>query len=87
MRKVVLSLALSLRGRVILRTSLEEHLIALLSELLSTTMTLKPGIYSVSLGKAWVWNGGEPSEISATLSFRNEPVSAERCTLIQSVLK
>jgi len=70
MLKVELSLALSSRGRSILRTSMEEHLTSLLKELLSTTMILKPGIYSVSLGKAWVSIGAERMETSVTLSFR-----------------
>ena len=73
MLKVELSLALSSRGRLILNTSLERHLIALLQELLSTTTILTPGIYSVSLGKAWVSSGADRSEISVTLSFRIEP--------------
>jgi len=73
MPKVELSLALSSRGRLILNTSLERHLIALLSELLSTKTILMPGIYSVSLGKAWVSTGAERSEISVTLNFRIEP--------------
>jgi hypothetical protein len=73
MLKVELSLALSSRGRSILRTSMEEHLTALLRELLSTKTILMPGIYSVPLGKAWVSTGGEPMEITVTLSFRVEP--------------
>ena len=73
MHKVELSLALSSRGRSILRTSLEEHLIALSRELLSTKTILTPGIYSVSLGKMWVSDGAVRSEISVTLSFRTHP--------------
>jgi hypothetical protein len=73
MPKVELSLALSSRGRSILSTSLERHLTALLSELLSTKTILMPGTYSVSLGKAWVSSGGGRSEISVILSFRIEP--------------
>jgi hypothetical protein len=72
MHKVELSLALSLRGRSILRTSMEEHLIALLSELQSTTTTRKPGRYSVSLGRAWVSTGEERTAISVILSFHVE---------------
>jgi len=73
MHKVELSLALSSRGRSILRTSLEEHLIALSKELLSTKTILTPGTYSVSLGKLWVSDGGARMEILAILSFRVEP--------------
>ncbi len=87
MHKVVLSLALSSRGRSILRMSMEEHLTALLRELLSTTTILTPGTYSVSLGKAWALNGAEPSEISVTLSFRSEPISAERSPLLRRAVK
>jgi hypothetical protein len=72
MPKVELSLALSSRGRSILNTSLEKHLIALSSELVSTTTILRPGSYSVSLGKVWVSTGEGRTEISAILSFRIE---------------
>jgi hypothetical protein len=41
--------------------------------LLSMKMTQTPGIYSVNLGKAWVYDGVERSEITLTLSFRIEP--------------
>ncbi len=79
MPKVELSLALSSRGRSILSTSLEEHLTLLLSELLSTKTILTPGIYSVSLGKAWVSTGVGRMETSVTLSFRiHEPPSAAK---------
>jgi hypothetical protein len=70
MLKVEHSLALSSRGRLILRTSMEEHLTSLLKELLSTTTILKPGIYSVNLEKAWVSIGAERMETTVTLSFR-----------------
>ena len=73
MPKVELSLALSSRGRSILRTSLDEHLTAQLLELLSTKMIRTPGTYSVSLGKAWVFDGEATSEISVILSYRLEP--------------
>jgi len=73
MPKVELSLALSSRGRSILNTSMEEHLIALCGELLNTRTILMPGIYSVSLGKIWVSTGEVRTEISAILSFRVEP--------------
>jgi len=73
MRKVELSLALSSRGRSILRTSMEEHLTALCAELLSTKTILILGTYSVSLGKIWVSTGEVRTEISAILSFRVEP--------------
>lgn len=73
MPKVELSLALSSRGRSILLTSMDEHLTALLRELLSTTTILTPGIYSASLGKIWVSTGAVRTEITATLNFRVEP--------------
>jgi len=53
--------------------SMDEHLTALLRELLNTTTILKPGIYSASLGKMWVSTGGVRTEITVTLSFRVEP--------------
>lgn len=73
MPKVELSLALSSRGRSILSMSLEEHLISLSTELWSTTMTLKPGNYSVPLGKIWISCGGHRTEITGTLNFRIDP--------------
>ncbi len=73
MHKVELSLALSSLGRLILSTSMEEHLIARCEELLSTRTILMPGIYSASLGKIWVSSGEVRMEISVTLNFRVEP--------------
>lgn len=73
MLKVELSLALSSRGRALLRTSMEEHLISLCKALLSTSMTPKPGTYSVQLGKIWASNGADRSEISVTLNLKVEP--------------
>ncbi len=73
MPKVELSLALSSRGRSTLSMSVEELLTLLSSELLSSTMTLSPGSYSVSLGKIWVSCGEGRMETTATLSFRIEP--------------
>jgi hypothetical protein len=73
MSKVELSLALSSRGRSTLSTPLEKHLIALCEVLQTMKMTRTPGIYSASLGKAWVSDGADRSEITVTLSFRVEP--------------
>jgi hypothetical protein len=73
MPKVELSLALSSRGRKILLMSTEELLTSLSLALLSTTTTLKPGSYSVPLGKIWVSAGEPRSEISVTLRFTREP--------------
>ena len=73
MPKVVLSLALSSRGRLILNTSMEEHLIALFGELQKSMTTPKPGIYLVPLGKMWGWFGEAPTEITVTLNFQIEP--------------
>jgi hypothetical protein len=53
--------------------SMDEHLTALLKELLSTTTILRPGTYSAALGKIWVSSGGVRTEITVTLSFRVEP--------------
>jgi hypothetical protein len=53
--------------------SMDEHLTALLKELLSTTTILRVGIYSAPLGKIWVSVGAGRTEITATLSFRVEP--------------
>jgi hypothetical protein len=73
MHKVERSLDLSSRGRAILRMSMDEHLTSLCRELLSTRTILKPGSYSVSLGKIWACDGAVRTEITATLSFRVEP--------------
>ena len=73
MPKVERSLDLSSRGRSILRMSMDEHLTALLKELLSTTTILRPGTYSAALGKIWVSSGEVRTEITVTLSFRVEP--------------
>jgi len=73
MRKVERSLDLSSRGRSILRTSMDEHLTALLEALLSTRTILTPGNCSASLGKIWVSDGGGRTEITVTLNFRVEP--------------
>jgi len=76
MPKVELSLALSSRGRSILNTSVEELLISLSTELLSSRTILTPGRYSVSLGKIWISSGEGRSEITAILSFQvNAPPS------------
>ena len=84
MRKVELSLALSSRGRARLRMSMEELLTSLSQTLLSTSMTPRPGIYSVQLGKIWVSDGADHTEISATLSLRldSQPIcSAKRAAI------
>lgn len=73
MQKVELSLALSSRGRLILRTSLEEHLISLSKELLSTRIGRRPGTHSVSLGKIWASDGVGRTAISVILNLRVEP--------------
>jgi hypothetical protein len=79
MSKVEPALALSLRGRSILSTSVAELLTQLSSELVNSRTTLKDGVYSVSLGKLWVSTGADRTEITATLSFRIEPpVSAAK---------
>jgi len=72
MPKVELSLALSSRGRSILRTPVEELLTQLLSELASSTTILTRGRYSVPLEKAWVSTGEGRMEISVILSFQIE---------------
>jgi len=72
MHKVERSLDLSSRGRSILRMSMDEHLTALLSELLNMRTTLIPGTYSASLGKIWGSDGGARTEITVTLNFRVE---------------
>jgi hypothetical protein len=53
--------------------SMDEHLTALLRELLSTRTILTPGNYSVGLGKIWALDGVGHTEITVTLNFRVEP--------------
>lgn len=77
MRKVVHALAGSSRGRSILRMSTDELLTSLFQELLSSTTILKPGRYSVSLGKVWACDGAETLETTVTLSF-SAPVAVSR---------
>jgi hypothetical protein len=73
MLKVELSQALSSRGRRILRMSVEELLTSLSAALPSMTTGPRHGSFSVPLGKMWVSDGGERTEITVTLRLMVEP--------------
>jgi len=66
--------------------SVEELLISLSTELLSSTTILRPGRYSVNLGKIWISSGEGRSETTAILSFQvNVPPSTAKQRAIARV--